>query len=162
MNDAVLKFVIVPQLLWEKQLKQWEELPSTSSNTYDLPRKTPKITPKIENKNNVDNVSGANNQYERILQRVSKSKAVISKKVVLLDKLVANPRISFSEDDEIIVDGVNTNEPIVSFLDEIFHKKTQIPDIFLTILEMLKIPDQFVLNQNAQQEDRGDWIPFRR
>lgn len=98
---------------------------------------------------------------EQIMSSVSKSNAT-AKKQEVLEILLKNPRISLSLDDTLILDYIDTKIKVVKFLDNIFKSKAIISNLYLTLLDVLKLPPHLVYNYHAKQENRGDWLPFGR
>ena len=79
----------------------------------------------------------------------------------IIDSFLNSPRIKLSQSDNFIIENRDKKESIVDFVCALKIKKTDCPDIYLTILEAIQLPPKFVINKNAKAKDRGTWIPFK-
>ena len=172
---SVEKFVLIPLSLWESRNNvKWHTNESTSlKRASSIPNENEVFDSKLrkqrenvvkadqnEQNQHVENKKPANSKFESIITEVAQSKQTISKKLKILECILNNPRISITHDNFLILDGTSIGISVVDFLDTI-SRNEEIPDMYLTILDVLKLPSYLVSNDYAKQEDRGDWISFR-
>ena len=158
---SIEKFILIPASLWQRVVSQ-QIHPSTSS-VRELQRNhnegisqvnTP--SPIIEPKS-----SSYQSDFTRIENQVRKNSNTISIKRTILDYILQNERITLSQNDRIILDDSNTGLSVVQFIDNLCKRKSQVKDIYFTILDISKVPPHLIINDYAQQKSIGDWVPFR-
>lgn len=162
----VESFVLVPFTLWEKKCKETprEEFNSGTSReprniesskqlSFTRTRQAPTIQAQSELEQN-------QKQDVRITTFFGGTPATKKKSQIILQKMRDSSLINFTSDDNIIVNDINTDIPVASFINDLNKKRVLIPQIYLTILSILKLPHHLVSNENALSENRGDWLPF--
>ena len=132
------QFVLVPLSVYDEKIR-----PS---------KKILDIKPKTEEKVPIDPTP-----IYKSVNRQLKSKSGTS----IVDQILESPRIKLSNSDTIILDGRDTLVHIVNFVHDLRRKTPQIPDIYFTILDATEISKALVINPNANNKERGNWIPFQ-
>ena len=89
------------------------------------------------------------------------NKKVFGKADPLIDKILSCSRITLSNSQTIILDGVDTGVLTSDFTLHLRRKNADVPDIYFTLLNAAGISPSLVFNQNAKAKDRGSWIPFK-
>ena len=79
----------------------------------------------------------------------------------LLDKVLSSPRIKPSTPNLLILDGTDTGVPLTEFPQTLKRKNAEVPDIYFTLLDAADITPSLVLNENANEKERGSWVPFK-
>ena len=88
------------------------------------------------------------------------NKKLFSKADSLVDKILFCPRIKLSNSQTLILDGVETGIFLSDFAQQLRRKNADVPDIYFTSLDAAGISPTLILNQNANAEERGSWVPF--
>ena len=78
-----------------------------------------------------------------------------------MDKLLSSPRVKLSNSNFLLLDGRDTGVSLTDFAQRLRRKNAEIPDIYFTMLDAADITPSLVLNQNANEKDRGKWVPFK-
>ena len=83
------------------------------------------------------------------------NKKLFSKADSLVDKVLSRPRIKFSNSQTLILDGVETGIFLLDFAQQLRRKNADIPDIYFTLLDAAGTSPTLILNQNAEDKERG-------
>ena len=75
--------------------------------------------------------------------------------------MLSCPRIKFSNSQTLILDGVETGIFLLNFAQQLRRKNADIPDIYFTLLDAAGISPTLILNQNAEDKERGSWVHFK-
>ena len=89
------------------------------------------------------------------------NKKLFGKADPLKDKILSRSRIKLSNSQTIILDGFDTGVLISDFSLHLRRKKSDVPDIYFTLLDAAGISPSLVFNQNAKATDRGSRVPFK-
>ena len=73
----------------------------------------------------------------------------------LIDKILSCSRIKLSNSQTIILDGVDTGVLISAFTLHFRRKNSDVPDFYVTLLNVAGISPSLLFNQNAKAKDRG-------
>ena len=133
------QFVLVPASVYNKIL-----------NTHSV---TKQELPKYQ--------SSQNPTYQIDSLRKEINKSLFSKADYLVDKILSCPRIKLSNSKTLILDGVETGNFLSDFAQQLRRKRTDVPDIYFTLLDAADISLTLILNQNARAKERGSWVPFK-
>ena len=160
------KFVLVPLSLWQSNLDKLSDTQTLQNVPINIT--TPATQMITAEEHDAGGAGGGYTKdeqmsFDRIMNKVTNF--ALPSKSTILTLMFDNPRVSFSLlDDSIIIDSSNTNIPAQKFLNEIVIQgsKKQLPDVYFTLLNLLKVPSHLVKNHHAITKDRGDWIPFRK
>ena len=148
------QFVMVPLQLWEERSKSigQKEIPQNTfrNNQSDLSKET--IVSKENSKRQ------EREQDDRIMTHFVGDSTKRKRSTTILKFMRNHPLIKFSNDDTILIDDGDTGIPVEKFINDLHRKSTAIPDQYLNILSLLKLPRNIVENSNALSKDRGDWI----
>ena len=86
------------------------------------------------------------------------NKKLFGKADTLIDKIFSCSRITFSNSQTIILDGVNTGVLTSDFTLHWSRKNADVPDIYFTLLGAAGISPSLVFKQNAKAKVRGSWF----
>ena len=89
------------------------------------------------------------------------NKKLFGKADTLIDKILSCSRITFSNSQAIILDGVDTGVLISDFTLHLRRKNADVPEIYFPLLDAAGISPSLVFNQNAKAKDRGSCVPFK-
>ena len=85
-----------------------------------------------------------------------------SKADSLVDKILSCPRIKDPKYRKtLILADVETGIFLWDFVQQLCRKNTDVPDIYLTLLDATVISPAVTLNQNSKAEERRSWVPFK-
>ena len=149
------KFVLVPLSLWENRsgggskqnIATLDRTISHHTETKPLPQPQPPL-------------ADVNVAHDRILKDMTGHLWNVKSQIAKI--LLANSRISLSQNDEIILDGTNTHIEAKDFINNLVVTRGSFPDLYASLLDLLKIPSSLIKNKDALKTHRGDWIPWRK
>ena len=98
-------------------------------------------------------------QIESVKKDMNKN--LFAKAESLVDKVLSSPRIKLSTPNFLILDGTDTGVPLTEFPQTLKRKNAEVPDIYFTLLDAADITPSLVLNKNANEKERGSWVPFK-
>ena len=88
------------------------------------------------------------------------NKKLFSKADPLVDKTLSCPCTKLSNSQTLILDGVETRNSLLDFVQQVRRKNAEVPDIYFTLLDAAGLSPTLILNQNAKAKERGSWVPF--
>ena len=89
------------------------------------------------------------------------NKKLFGKADSLIDKILSCSRISLSDSQTKILDGVDTGVLISDVTLHLRRKDAVVPDIYFTLIGAARISPSLVFHQNAKATERGRWIHFK-
>ena len=192
-NNSTKKFVLIPQQLWDRysslevtnknvQLDTTKTVSSTEeqtpTNSIFVKQKEEKIEKSIPQTQKVE-LDGTEDQ--KLEETVNGEKTEQLKKFFMLkiktngykkkilQELFKSDAIKFSNDLTIIANNVDTNIPVLSFIDTIrSSKKRAFTDLHQLVLNTVNIPSHLIVNPNAikneqikkSDQEKIGWVPF--
>ena len=155
----VEEFIVIPLSLWNQRKSSMDKNKSTNLALDSTTAKYKSQEKEEESKPLVNELSFGD-------IKILTKQAFLEEKEQVFDIIKHNPRISFPQEQNIILDNNNTEVNVGHFLNILFNKinKTfeNVPDIYFTILSVLKLPPTLVKNTNALKKNRGGWIPYAK
>ena len=151
------KFVLIPHSMWEK----WENSPKSISKEVSL---RPKVleAPSIPRTQAPDSLKY--DQYTTLSHTLSRTSP---KFVQILDKIVADERVSLSQDGTLLLDGTDTRITANNFIRVVGQPKLQdanrqrkVPKDYWPIIETLQLSADLQTNPNASKTPSGAWSNF--
>ena len=133
------QFVLVPASVYNKSLV------TQSVTKQELPKYQPSQNPTYQN--------------DSLKKEINKK--LISKADSLVDKILSCPRIKLSNSQTLILDGVETGTFLSDFVQQLRRRNADVPDIYLTLLDVAGISPTLILKQNAKAKERGSWVLFK-
>ena len=90
------------------------------------------------------------------------NKTLFAKADSPVDKMLFCPYIKLSKSPTLVLDGVETGVLLSDFAQQLRRKDANVSDICFTLLDAAGISRTLKLNQNANTEERGSWVPFKK
>ena len=132
------QFVLIPRHLYEQKFKlEIKKLDTFEQKPVSVP-------------------THLNPNYKEIS---NKSRSFKNESIV--DQILNSPRVKLSLNDNILLDGRDTEVAFAEFIFALKRKNVDFPDIYYTILDATGINPQKIINKDAKSKDRGSWIPFK-
>ena len=88
------------------------------------------------------------------------NKRLFSEADSLVDKILSCPRIKLSNSQTLILDGVETENFLLDFAQQLRRKNEDVPDLYFTLIDAAERSRSLILKQNAKAKERGSWVPF--
>ena len=133
------QFVLVPASVYNKNLI------CQSVTKQELPKYQPSRNPTY--------------QIDSLKKEINKK--LFSKADSSVEKILSCTRIKLSNSQTLILDGAETGFFLLDFAQQLCCKKTDFPDIYLTLHDAAGISLTLILNQNTKAKERGSWFPFK-
>ena len=164
------EFILIPLSLWESTLNKHpqpkfpEKLSLQMSNKQNTPNQQTMNTLKgthqsTPNQQTMNTLKGHQDDY--IKSSFNGNTTEKKYKVEILQLIRSSSTVDISMNGTLVLDNVDTNISVETFISDLRKSKTTIPDVYLTVLSRLKLPARLVINEYALAKDRGDWITFR-
>ena len=162
MGKETHKFVLIPLFLWD----QFNSHKKAGESTYSFPddgffqsnteTESDKKPIKEIEKLPKEILSG---KTEEVKQKLLSFIGSDHNKKKILNALFESPQIKISANLTIIVDNVDTQINVATFINSIRGKKAQISDLHYVILKAIGLTTSLVNNPHVEQQ-QGSWLPY--
>ena len=166
MDRKIQKFVLIPHTYWEnfrdnrgKTVQKTTTFPTDGLFTAFKQGETNQTKAQSEK---VDALGNSSNYTENANNLESFFGSKIGKdyyKKQILSLLLKGPSIKISNARTIIVNNVDTEIGVISFINAIRSQTKDITSLHETILKELNLPTSLITNKNVRQK-REKWISF--
>ena len=119
------------------------------------------ITPSVTKQELPKYQASQNPTYQVNSLKKEINKKLLSKADSLVDKTSSCACIKHSNSQTLVLDGVETGIILLDIAQQLRRKNADVPHICLILLDNAGISPTLIMNQNAKDEDRGSWVPFR-